>query len=95
MRNYIATGLCLVSGAYALVLLHRDGQSAWWIALQLSCAWFVIADWLGRRLWLLSLKIGSIHKEAKRGNMRLTGLALGIHRCALVMFGTAVVKLFA
>lgn len=73
-RSAVALLICAASailGAY----LATHGKSRGWTALDVGCVWLVTADWLGRRLWLLGLSLGKVHAEAKRGGLRLTGLA--------------------
>ena len=88
-RESVAILVCLATSAVALFFLLRGSDSAW-VALYLACVWKFVADWLGKRLWLLKLSIGGIYKEAKRGNLRLTGLPLWIDRASQILWFTAV-----
>ena len=55
--------------------------------------WFVIAQWLGGRWWrTVNLPVSGIYQEAKRGSLRLSGMALMIERAAFVFFGAMVVS---
>jgi hypothetical protein len=55
--------------------------------------WFAIAQWLGGRWWrTVNLSVGGIYREAKRGILRLTGVALMIERAAFVFWGAMMVS---
>jgi hypothetical protein len=73
-----------------LFLYH--GKSATTTALDLGFSWFVIANWLGHRgIWLMRLGAKGIYQEAKRGGLRLFGVARWIDRGANVLFLAAAV----
>jgi hypothetical protein len=93
-RNYAALAICLLSAAIVGVLFYLGKMVAWKSVLYLACVWTVTADWLGQRFWLLNLGLRGVHKEAKRGSLRLTGLAAGIHHGATVLFLATIVCFF-
>jgi len=94
MRTYIALGICVVSAALFgyFCLFHHYSPTL--TTLNIWVIWSFTADWLGRRLWLLHLAPKQIVHEAKRGKLKLTGLALGISRASYVWLAAAGVFFF-
>jgi hypothetical protein len=92
-RDDLAIVACILSAAafgygYLSHYLDAVGALKW-----LWMIWFVIAQWLGGRWWrTVNLPVSGIYQEAKRGSLRLTGMALMIERAALVLFGAMVVS---
>lgn len=94
MRTKIALGVCLASaaiGGYFCLFQHLNPV---WATVNLWIIWGFTADWLGGRLWMLNLRPKEIAHEAKRGKLRLTGLALGIQRASYVWLAASVVAFF-
>ena len=94
MRTYIAIGLCLLSAAvfgYFCVFQHFSPTLT---TLNIWVIWSFTADWLGGRLWLLHLTRKQITREATRGKLRLSGLALGIQRASYAWLAAAGVLFF-
>jgi hypothetical protein len=92
-RDDVAIVACILSAAalgYGYLSHHLDSVDAfYWLWI----IWFVIAQWLGGRWWrTVNLPVSGIYQEAKRGSLRLTGMALMIERAALVFFGAMVVS---
>jgi hypothetical protein len=92
-RDDLAIAACILSAAalgYGYFSHHLDAVDVFdWLWI----IWFVVAQWLGGRWWrTVSLPIGGIYQEAKRGSLRLTGTALMIERAAFVFFGAMVVS---
>lgn len=85
-RNSIALTICTLSAAFAASLClvwHRDTALT---LFQLCATWAIISEWLAKRLWLLHLGGKELLREAQRGSLHLSGLALQIERGALVLF---------
>jgi len=93
-RNYVALAICLLSTAIVGVLFYHEKMEAWKSVLFLASVWTATADWLGQRFWLLNLSLRGVHREAKRGSLRLTGLAAAIHHGAMVLFLATIVCFF-
>lgn len=89
-RTTLAITVCLLSGLLGVYLLMH-GKSRAWTAFDIGCVWTITADWLGRRLWLLGISIGQVHKEAKRGGLTMTGIARAMSICGTLLLGAAVV----
>ena len=92
-RDDVAIVACVLSAAalgYGYLFRHLDAVDVFdWLWI----IWFVIARWLGGRWWrTVNLPVSGIYQEAKRGNLRLTGMALVIERAAFVFFGAMVVS---
>jgi hypothetical protein len=86
--------LCVLATAIVGWLFLYHGKSATTTTLDLGFSWFVIANWLGRRgVWLMRLGAKDIFQEARRGSLRLSGVARWIDRGADVLFLTAAVCL--
>lgn len=92
MRSTIALTICIGSAlllGYFCVFQHRSPVVTLW---ELALVWFNVAWWLGGTLGkLLGLRAPQIHQAAKRGSLKLTGLALGIERAAFVWVAAAIV----
>jgi len=59
----------------------------------LGIIWFAIAQWLGGQWWRrVNLPVSALYQEAKRGSLRLSGVALVIEIAAFVFFGAMVVS---
>lgn len=95
MRNNIALFVCIAAAlllGYFYVFHDRSASVTLW---ELSLVWFNVAWWLGGVLGrILGLRPREIREQAQRGR-RLTGLALGIERAALVLLLAAGVLFFA
>jgi hypothetical protein len=92
-RDDLAIVACILFAAafgYSYLSRYLDAVGALkWLWM----IWFVIAQWLGGRWWrTVNLPVSGIYQEAKRGSLRLTGMALMIERAALVLFGAMVVS---
>jgi hypothetical protein len=93
-RSSIAVSICLLSG---LVLgcccrfLHWSLPS---VCSDMFVIWHSVADWLSGRWRLMFQTPKGIYERAKRGSLRLTGLALGIERMSLVWLVAAMVTFF-
>jgi hypothetical protein len=92
-RNDLAIVACILSAAalgYGYLSHHLDAVDAFdWLWI----IWFVIAQWLGGRWWgTVNLPVSGIYQEAKRGSLRLTGMALMIERAAFACFGATAVS---
>lgn len=95
MRTYIALASCVVSAlvlGYFCLFQHLNPM---WATLNLWIIWGFTADWLGGRLWMLHMRPKEIVHQARRGKLRLTGLALGIQRASYVWLAAAGVLFFA
>jgi len=92
-RDDLAIVACVISAAaleYSYLSHHLalvDVFRRLWII------WFAIAQWLDGRWWQrVNLPVSGIYQKAKRGTLRLTGMALIIDRAAFVLFGAMVVS---
>ncbi len=93
-REWIAIVICALSGAVgAAALVMHWGSVASDLVLT-GGVWTLTADWLGRRLWLARLRPGQLYDRAKRGSLRLAGLARIIHSGGLLLMLAAAVHFF-
>jgi len=84
-RRNAALAICLVSAGILGYFCVFQGRSPVETFVELWLIWFQVAWWLGGSLGrLLGLKPREIHGEAKRGSLRLTGLALTIECASFV-----------
>jgi hypothetical protein len=92
-RDDLAIVACVVTAAaleYGYLSHHLDAVDAF---SRLWIIWFAIAQWLDGRWWQrVNLPVSGLYQEAKRGTLRLTGMALMIERAAFVLFGAMVVS---
>jgi hypothetical protein len=91
MRTNIAIGICVVSALLLGYFCVFQGYSPVEGAVDLWVIWFQVASWLGDRQWMLGLKPREIYGEAKRGSLKLTGVALTIERASFVFLGAALI----
>lgn len=95
MRTHIALLICLLSALILGYFCVFQGRSAVETGVELWLIWFQVASWLGERSWLRNLPLRGIYHSAKRGSLRLTGLALGIERASFVWLAAAGILFFA
>jgi|ERR1700722_4766056 len=88
-RQNKAIAICLLSAAILGYFAIFRGRSAVATLIELFIVWHFVASWLGNQFWLLGLKPREIHREARRGGLRLGGLALGIERASFAWLGAA------
>ena len=92
-RDDLAIVACVISAAtleYSYLSHHLAAVD---VFRRLWIIWFAIAQWLDGRWWQrVNLPVRGIYQEAKRGTLRLTGMALMIERAAFVLFGAMVVS---
>jgi hypothetical protein len=92
-RDDLAIVACVLSAAaleYSYLSHHLDAVDVFG---RLWIIWFAVAQWLDGHWWQrVNLPVSGIYQEAKRGTLRLTGMALIIERAALALFGAMVVS---
>src|ERR1700722_305905 len=70
-RQNKAIAICLLSAAILGYFAIFRGRSAVATLIELFIVWHFVASWLGNQFWLLGLKPREIHREARRGGLRL------------------------
>jgi hypothetical protein len=92
-RDDLAIAACVLSASaleYSYLSHHLDAANVFG---RLWIIWFAVAQWLDGRWWQrVNFPISGTYQEAKRGTLRLTGMALMIERAAFVLFGAMVVS---
>lgn len=94
MRTNIALGICFASALILGCFCLFGHLSPFWATLNLWITWGFTADWLGRSYRFWSVDIKTLPMEARKGNLRLSGLALGINRASYVWLFAAAVLYF-
>lgn len=94
MRAYIALGICLGSALVLGLLCVLGHLSPIGATLNLWIIWGFTADWLSQRYRLWFVDTQTLPAEARKGKLRLTGLALGLSRASYVWLAASGVIYF-
>ena len=93
-RTIIGVLACLASTAFILWQVHR-GENPTWACFQLSGIWGAASYWVAGLGPFVRRSLPEVQDAAKRGELKLTGIALWMNRLALALTVGWIVLLFS